>query len=41
MSVVVLENTAWDTADLKKTFYYHQQIQKIERKNLILAKKGK
>jgi len=41
MSIVVLENTAWDTDDLKKTFYYHQHIQKIIRRDLLSTKKLK
>jgi len=40
-SVIVLENTAWDLDDLKKTFYDHVQIKKIIRKNLLFSKKDK
>jgi len=37
-SVVVLENIAYDTNDLKKTFYYHEQILAIVKENLHLRK---
>lgn len=33
-SIVVLENTAYDTDDLKKTFYYHTEILKIIRQEI-------
>ncbi len=34
-SVIVLENIAYDTNDLKKTFFYHVQILNILRKNIL------
>jgi D-alanyl-D-alanine carboxypeptidase len=37
-SVIILENIAFDTDDLKKTFYYHTEILKIirqEQKNFL------
>lgn len=34
-NIVVLQNTVWDINDLKKTFYYHTQIRKIIRNNLL------
>lgn len=34
-SVILLENIAYDTDDLKKTFYYHTQILKIIRNEII------
>lgn len=33
-SVIVLENVAYETGDLKKTFYYHTEILKIIRNNI-------
>jgi CubicO group peptidase (beta-lactamase class C family) len=33
-SVIVLENIAYDTNDLKKTFYYHTEILKIVRQEI-------
>jgi len=33
-SVIVLENVAYDTDDLKKTFYYHTEILKITRNEI-------
>ena len=33
-SVIVLENVAYETDDLKKTFYYHTGILKIIRNNI-------
>lgn len=33
-SVIVLENIAYDTDDLKKTFYYHTEILKIMRQEI-------
>ncbi|MNF85940.1 beta-lactam binding protein AmpH [compost metagenome] len=33
-SVIVLENIAYDTDDLKKTFYYHTEILKIIRNEI-------
>ncbi|TXI66368.1 MAG: class A beta-lactamase-related serine hydrolase [Flavobacterium sp.] len=33
-SVIVLENVAYDTDDLKKTFYYHTEILKIIRSEI-------
>lgn len=33
-SVIVLENVAYDTDDLKKTFYYHTEILKIIRNEI-------
>lgn len=33
-SVIVLENVAYETADFKKTFYYHTEILKIIRNEL-------
>ncbi len=34
-SVIVLENVAYDTDDLKKTFYYHKEILKIIRNEIL------
>ena len=34
ISVIVLENIAYDTDDLKKTFYYHTEILKIIRNEI-------
>jgi len=34
-SVVVLQNIAYDTDDLKKTFYYHTEILKMVRQEII------
>jgi D-alanyl-D-alanine carboxypeptidase len=37
-SAIVLENVAYDTNDLKKTFHYHTEILKIVRKEIRKAK---
>ena len=37
-SVIVLENVAYDTDDLKKTFQYHTSVLDIVRKDLLLRK---
>jgi D-alanyl-D-alanine carboxypeptidase len=34
-SIIVLENIAYNTNDLKKTFYYHLQLLKLVRANLL------
>ena len=34
MSVIILENVAYDISDLKKTFYYHTQILNIVRSHI-------
>jgi D-alanyl-D-alanine carboxypeptidase len=37
-SVIVLENIAYNTADLKQTFFYHTSILKMVRGTLLSGK---